>query len=261
MRRSAGQVNGPRMPARARASTFLHQRGCSVAAALSSTVATLLFALNVSGLRAAERAELDGVWFLIEAHTPDDRHLTPAGQAAFESFDPLRDDPDTDCVPVSFTNIMHTPSPPFEIRQHDDYVEMNYEFMDVHRRVPLDATLTVESAPYTVAEHPHMGRSVGRYEGETLVVDSAGQTAKVLDTFNVVGLPQSEQMRTEERFIPDGDELGVVVTHVDPVNYREPLVVTYRFHRLDSEIMPWGCTLEGANYDERLDAAEAGDRD
>jgi hypothetical protein len=26
--------------------------------------------------------------------------------------------------------------------------------------------------------------------------------------------------------------------------------------RVDTEIMDWGCTLEGANYEERLEAAE-----
>ena len=31
-----------------------------------------------------------------------------------------------------------TPSPPIEVRLHDDYVEINYEFMDVRRRVPLE---------------------------------------------------------------------------------------------------------------------------
>ena len=46
-------------------------------------------------------------------------------------------------------------------------LEINYEFMDVHRRVPLEGALA--SAPYTVADHPHMGRSIGRYEGEELV--------------------------------------------------------------------------------------------
>jgi hypothetical protein len=216
-----------------------------------------LFACAVATAQSGRRTDLDGVWFLIAAHTPEDRHLTAAGQAFLDSFDPLLDDPDTDCIPVSFTNIMHTPSPPFEIRQHDDHVEFNYEFMDVHRKVPLDPELTVETAPPTVANHPHMGRSIGRYEDETLVVDTAGQTAEVLDTFNVVGLPQSPEMRTEERFVPAGDRLQVTVTHVDPVNYRQPLVVTYEFGRLDSEILEWGCTLEGANYDERLTDSES----
>lgn len=202
---------------------------------------------------AGQRADLDGVWFFTGAQIPDDLNLTPAGQAALESYDPLRDDTDTRCIPVSFTNIMHTPSPPFEIIQHTDHVEMNYEFMDVHRQVPLDPTLTVETAPYTVADHPHMGRSAGRFEGDVLIIDTAGQLAGVLDTLGVAGLPQSARMRTEERFIPGGDELQVVVTHDDPVNYSEQLVVTYGFHRLDSEILEWGCEPETANYDKFLE--------
>jgi hypothetical protein len=69
-------------------------------------------------------------------------------------------------------------------------------------------------------------------------------------------LPQSARMRTEERFIPAGDRLEVVVTHHDAVYYMKPMVMTYDFVRVDTEIMEWGCTLEGANYDERLKAAE-----
>ena len=201
---------------------------------------------------AAERAQLDGVWLHEGSQVPDDPGLTPAGQAMFDRYDPLRDDIDTDCLPVSFTNIMFTPSPPFEIIQHDQHVEINYEFMDVKRRVPLDPALAVDNAPYTVANHPHMGRSVGRYDGETLVVDTAGQAAGYLDTLGMAGLPQSSQMRTEERFIPNGDRLLVIVTHHDPAYYKGAMVMTYRFLRLDSEILEWGCTLEGANYDERL---------
>jgi hypothetical protein len=45
------------------------------------------------------------------------------------------------------------------------------------------------------------------------------------------------------------------VTHHDPVYYSKPMVMTYDFVRVDTEIMPWGCTLEGANYEERLEAA------
>jgi hypothetical protein len=64
-------------------------------------------------------------------------------------------------------------------------------------------------------------------------------------------------MRTEERFTADGERLRVVVTHHDPVYYLKPMVMTYDFVRVDyTEIMPWGCTVEGANYEKRLEAAE-----
>ena len=226
-------------------------RSASTAARIACSLAAVV-GLSPASIVAAERSDLDGVWLLLNTTAPENLHLTAAAEAAKASYDPLRDDSDLECVPVSFTNIMNTPSPPFEIRQRGDHVEINYEFMDVRRRVPLDPKLTVDAAPPTVAEHPHLGRSIGRYDGATLVVDTAGQRAGALDTFTVVGLPQSDRMRTEERFSASGDELDVVVTHDDPVYYSAPLVMKYRFHRLDTALLEWGCTVEAANYAERL---------
>jgi hypothetical protein len=201
------------------------------------------------------RADLDGVWLFYGAEVPEDPGLTPAGRDKLEQYDPLRDDTDTSCKPVTFTNIKHTPSPPIEVRLRGDHVEINYEFMDVHRRVPLSGALA--DAPHSVADHPHLGRSIGRYEGEELVIDTVDVEAGYLDTLGFAGLPQSVEMRTEERFVPNGDRLKVIVTHHDPVYYSKPMVMTYDFVRVDTQIMPWGCTLEGANYDERLEATEA----
>ena len=82
------------------------------------------------------------------------------------------------------------------------------------------------------ANYPHLGRSVGQYDGETLVVETAGQRAGVLDTLGVPGLYQSDQMRTVERFIPDGDKMQIVVTHYDPVYFVQPLTVTFNYLRL-----------------------------
>jgi hypothetical protein len=223
---------------------------------VTPTVALLAACALASAVHAAgARADLDGVWLFYGAQVPEDPGLTAAGREKLEQYDPLRNDTDTSCKPVTFTNIMHTPSPPIEIRQRRDHIEINYEFMDVHRRVPLEGALA--SAPHTVADHPHMGRSIGRYEGEELVVDTVDVEAGYLDTLGFAGLPQSAQMRTEERFTPAGDRLTVVVTHHDSVYYTKPMVMTYEFVRVDTKIMEWGCTLEGANYDERLDAAEA----
>ena len=208
-------------------------------------------ALASSAWAAGTRADLDGVWLFYGAQVPDDPGLTAAGRERLEQYDPLRDDTDTDCKPVTFTNIMHTPSPPIEVRQHSDAVEINYEFMDVRRRVPLDGVLA--DAPHTVADHPHMGRSVGRYEGEDLVIDTVDAEPGYLDTLGFAGLPQSAEMRTEERFTPAGDRLTAVVTHYDSVYYTKPMVMIYEFLRVDTQIMEWGCTLEGANYNERLE--------
>jgi hypothetical protein len=215
-------------------------RRAAAALALIAVAATL----HAQG----KRQELDGVWILA-ANAKIDMALTPAGEDARRKYNYLTDDPAMACIPATFTRVMHTPSPPIEVRQRGDVVEVNYEFMDVHRRVPIEPGLAAKDAPFTVPEHPHLGRSVGRWDGETLVVETVGQRAGILDTLGAPGLVQSDQMRTEERFIPDGDRMRIVVTHYDPVYYAKPLVVTFTYQRLPGgEILPWDCTPDEASY-------------
>ena len=217
-------------------------RRLGAAACLILTAGTVLSAQS-------KRQELDGVWILAGNATVE-LALTPAGEAARARYDYLKDDPAMRCVPATFTRVMHTPSPPIEVRQRGDEVEINYEFMDVHRRVPMRPALVARDAPHTVKEHPHLGRSAGRYEGDVLVIDTVDLRAGILDTLGAPGLVQSDQMRTEERFIPNGNRMTVVVTHYDTVYYAKPLVVTFTYQRLPGgEILPWDCTPEKASYD------------
>lgn len=215
-------------------------------------IALLLFASALAHAQTGKREELDGVWILLRSSTETPK-LTPAGEKARAAYDFQKDDPDMRCIPASFTRIMHTPSPPTEIRQHKDSVEINYEFMDVKRRVSLKNGLAVKDAPFAVSKHPHMGRSVGQYDGETLVIETVGQRAGVLDTLGVAGLYQSDQMRTIERFVPSGDRMQVTITHYDPVYFLQPLVVSYTFLRLPGgKILKWDCKPEEATYERFL---------
>jgi hypothetical protein len=217
--------------------------------ALSLLIVALLFVCRIAKADAQDkRAQLDGVWILAGSATIE-LTLTPAGETARARYDYLRDDPAMQCIPASFTRVMHTPSPPIEVRQHAKEVHINYEFMDVRRRVPIAPGMPPAKAPPTVPKHPHLGRSVARYEGDVLVIETVGQRAGILDTLGAPGLVQSNQMRTEERFIPDGDRMRIVVTHYDPLYYAKPLVVTYQYQRLPGgEILPWECTPEEASY-------------
>jgi hypothetical protein len=214
-----------------------------------SAAACILVAQTAVASGQSKRSELDGVWILAGNATIE-LTLTPAGEAARARYNYLKDDPAMRCIPATFTRVMHTPSPPIEVRQRGDEVEINYEFMDVHRRVPIKSGLAAKDAPYTVKEHPHLGRSVGHYNGDVLVVDTVDERAGILDTLGAPGLVQSDQMRTEERFIPNGDRMTIVVTHYDAVYYAKPLVVTFTYQRLPGgEILPWDCTPEKASYD------------
>ena len=212
------------------------------------TLALAVLAIAATSAAQRRRAELDGVWILADSATIE-MTLTPAGEAARAKYNYLTDDPGMQCIPATITRVMHTPSPPIEVRQRGNEVEINYEFMDVRRRVPIAPGRAPASAPLTVSKYPHMGRSVGRYDGETLVIETVGHRAGILDTLGAPGLVQSDQMRTEERFIPDGNRMRVVVTHDDPIYYAKPLVVTFRYLKLpDGEILPWECTPEKASY-------------
>ena len=215
----------------------------------TAILVTLLIGISLPVYSAGKHSDLDGVWILLRADIGKFR-LTPDGEKKRAAYDFQKDDPDFQCKPASITRIMHTPSPPIEVRQHQDHVEVNYEFMDVHRRIPLKKGLAAKDAPYAVRKYPHLGRSAGQYDSETLVVESVGQRSGVLDTLGVPGLYQSEQMHTIERFIPNGDRMQIVVTHEDPVYFLDPFTVTFNYVRLPGgKIMDWNCKPGEATYE------------
>ena len=203
----------------------------------------------------ARRTELQGVW-IVDGTKTENLKLTPAGAAARARYDHLHDDPAMKCIPATFKRVMHTPSPPIEVKLFDDRAEINYEFMDVHRRVPIKAGLAAKDAPYTVTQFPHLGRSAGRWDGDTLVVESTDLKAGLLDSLGDPGLWQSDQMQTVERFVPNGNRMQVIVTMTDPVNFLEPVTTTFNYLKLpDGKLLTWDCVPEEAGYDKFIENA------
>ncbi len=216
----------------------------------ATVIGTLMVTVTATTGAQGKRADLDGVWILADSARFANLELTPAGEAAKKAYDYLTNDPGMKCVPASVTRVMHTPSPPIEIRQHPDLVEINYEFMDVHRRVPLKPALLAKDAPHAAVRYPHLGRSVAKYEGETLVIETVDVGAGVHDTLGVPGLPQSNEMRTVERFVANGNTMEIAVAHYDPTYYAKPYTATFSYLRLPGgKMLPWDCTPEEANYE------------
>jgi hypothetical protein len=214
--------------------------------------ALLVAAVLMASLPASaqgKRAQLEGVWVVNGTRT-ENLKLTPEGAAARNRYDHLHDDPAMRCIPASFKRVMHTPSPPIEVKLHADEVEINYEFMDVHRRVPIKAGLAAKDAPYTAPQFPHLGRSAGHWEGDTLVIATTDIKAGLLDSLGDPGLWQTDRMQTIERFVPNGNRMQVIVTLTDPPYYQEPFTTTFNYLKLpDGELLSWDCTPEGAGYD------------
>ncbi len=85
----------------------------------------------------------------------------------------------------------------------------------------------------------YYGRSVGRWEGDTLVVNTVGIKTSVS---GYRGMPHSEQMQITERFkLLAPDVLHDQVTINDPVVLEKPMVYTLAYRRLPNYEMAEIC--------------------
>ena len=91
---------------------------------------------------------------------------------------------------------------------------------------------------------PRMGRSVGRWEDRTLIVETRDMADwRYIDD---VGSPQSEDALIDERFTlsEDGTDLSWSARITDPVNYSEPVIMEHAWTWLPGhEIKPYNCEL------------------
>jgi hypothetical protein len=85
------------------------------------------------------------------------------------------------------------------------------------------------------------GESVGRYEGDSLVVDTIGQTtATFLDNYRT---PHSDKLHVVERYhlIDGGKAMQADVTVEDPATFIQPLRVIHRWRRVEATIVESRC--------------------
>ena len=86
-----------------------------------------------------------------------------------------------------------------------------------------------------------MGYSVGRWEGDTLVVESNGYTDRSWLDFD--GHPHTEELRITERYTRrDIGHIDVQVTMVDPKTYAKPIAFSMPMElQADTEILEGFC--------------------
>ena len=164
--------------------------------------------------------------------------LTPEAAAAQAAYDDYTENPLLSCTPPGMPAQVGNPYP-MEIVQGDGFIELRSEEFDVVR------TIHIEDAadPATVAPSP-LGYSVGRWEGETLVV----RTTRInWPYFNRIGAPQTENVVVDERFsvADDGSRLNYVMTVTDPATLVEPFVwEAYWIWRPGEAVEPYDCVVE-----------------
>ncbi len=100
------------------------------------------------------------------------------------------------------------------IIQSPTEVAISYEMLHDTRVIPLDGR-----AQASAGVRQYMGSSVGRFEGDTLVVETTNFT----DELAVGRMPHSEDLKLTERFTRiDPDMIDYVVTVDDPRTYTAP---------------------------------------
>ena len=125
---------------------------------------------------------------------------------------------------------------PFKIVQAAGVIVVMYEGDNTRRQIYTDGrSLPVDPNP------AWLGYSVGRWDGDTLVVDSAGFTDKIW--IDVVGHPVSEALHVQERFHRrDFGHMDLAITITDPTMYTRP--ITFSVTQLllpDSDILEYFC--------------------
>ncbi len=186
---------------------------------------------------AALRADIFRVWL------PRDRPntgagnteypLTEAGRAVQAAWDPEQD-PALRCLPPGLPTAMDNPYP-VEFVDQGDIISMRLEEWDGIRTIYVDG----EGEPV----QPRMGRSTGRWEGRTLIVETTDIDWRYVDD---LGTPQSEDVVISERFTlsADGTDITWEARITDPANYSEPVMMAGSWTWVPGhEIKPFNCAL------------------
>ena len=165
----------------------------------------------------------------------DSYPLTEEAQQVQSRWDRIADNPYLRCQ-NGMPAIMDSGSP-MQISQEGETIFVRIEQQDVIRTVHMNGDASGGTAsPF--------GRSVGTWDGETLVV-----TTTEIDWpwFDQAGVPQSEELELVERFSVSDDNLSLIysITATDPQTFTEPVTLEKTWASVpDLEINPYECTWD-----------------
>jgi hypothetical protein len=190
-------------------------------------------------------------FFDIGANIPGGLPFQPWAKALREQrvADNQKDNPDAHCLPMGFMQLHGHPQPR-KIVQTPTLIVIMYEGNQGLRQIFMDGRplpeVNEDLQPWWY------GYSVGHWEGDTLVVESAGFRDN--GWLDVYGSPLSDRGKLIERWRrPDFGHLEIDVTVDDPKAYTKPFTVRVS-HKilLDEELIEFICNeneRSSAHYD------------
>jgi len=148
---------------------------------------------------------------------PEERPLTPLGvERLRQHTQPGAFNPTLNCLPDGVPHGDLLPEP-FKIMHTPGVIVMLYEVETTFRQIFMDGRkLPADMSP------TWQGYSVGRWDGDTLVIDSAGFNDR--SWLDARGTPRSTDMRIEERFRRrDYGHMDLTITITDPQIFTKPI--------------------------------------
>jgi len=207
------------------------------------------------------KPDLSGIWqpevnpyrFNLIQDLKDEKVFRPAAQAVFlkrvADFRP--DDPVTNCLPGGPSEMLNTT---YRIMQSPTVLAVLYEsgtgrYRQIHmdgRRLPEDPNPS------------WLGYSVGRWEGDALVVESAGFNDR--SWLDRAGHPHSEKLRVTERFRRvDFGHMQYQITFDDPETLTKPLTFSLAAsYRADTDMLENVCNENNRDILHMVGTARAG---
>ena len=161
--------------------------------------------------------------------------LTDAARQAQASFDAVKYNMSLACAPKNMPYVMVVPGPTDFVDRGDSILFRSEEF-DVVRIIHMNSRENPSAQPKT-----RLGYSVGRWEGDTLVVETGSVGAEYL----MPGVPHGPSALFVERFTPsaDGSRLNYSIVMTDPYSLTQPVEQKRSWVAVDEKVMPYNCTL------------------
>jgi Family of unknown function (DUF6152) len=176
--------------------------------------------------------------------------LTPAGREALKGYDAFRDDPARKCSPLGPVRAWGTPNNPSEVVNQGKRIVIRHEFMDVERVIDMTTRTHPANGPRTI-----MGHSVGWFEGDTLVIDTANFLPGINVQYaqdaagNYTGIMRSDAYHLVERLSidPGTGNLQILFTQEDPKFLTRTLTTSRRYvRRSDIKLSRFNCEPDKA---------------
>jgi hypothetical protein len=159
--------------------------------------------------------------------------FTASGLENWKTYDPANGDYTATCLPYGFSRSVNAPYP-FQLMQSDQHLAFLFEVNNWFHVVRLGADHPKNPDP------TWFGDSVGKWDGDTLVVDTIGVNGWTrLDT---VGHPHSDSLHLIQTFKrTDLGHLAYSVTINDPKTYSKPWRNERTFLLYSGPLLEYSC--------------------